>query len=172
MSDSLDSLAPPPGRVAPGYVHRDKTITPREGLALDGGMFKWYDLASPEMAVPSEINRLGRAFLERENAGGRLGLEGDLGFVILHRCGAEFYFLLLSTWRNENELWEAVYAKPSDAHPDFEPFTFKGPMRGTFCVWELGAVWHEQQAWRRFLFTARDAAARRAYLADEFVGAV
>ena len=33
---------------------------------------------------------------------------------ILHRCGEDFYFLLVCTWRNENELWETVWAKNGD----------------------------------------------------------
>jgi hypothetical protein len=41
------------------------------------------------------------------------------------------------------------------------------PHKGTFCVWEMGAVVHEQQAWIRYLCSARDAAAAQAYLADQ-----
>ena len=44
-------------------------------------------------------------------APGDLGRLGELGFVVLHRCGEDFYFLLVCTWRNENELWETVWAK-------------------------------------------------------------
>jgi hypothetical protein len=39
-------------------------------------------------------------------------------------------------------------------------------------VWELGAVWHEQQAWSRFLRSERDADARETYLEDAFAGEV
>ena len=45
---------------------------------------------------------------------GELGDLGELGFVVLHRCGESFYFLLVCTWRNENELWETVWAKDGD----------------------------------------------------------
>ena len=38
--------------------------------------------------------------------------------------------------------------------------------------WELGAVWHEQQAWSRFLHSERGATARDAYLRDTFEGKV
>jgi hypothetical protein len=44
--------------------------------------------------------------------------------------------------------------------------------RGTFCVWELGAVWHERQAWVRFLSSQRDEAAKLAYINDRFSGLV
>ncbi len=37
-------------------------------------------------------------------------------------------------------------------------------LRPAFCVWELGAVCHEQDAWSRYLLSERDADARRAYL--------
>lgn len=160
------------GNPARGYLHRDKTLTPQEELALSASRLKWYDLSAAETPVPGEIHELARLFLEREERSGRLAIAGDLGFVILHRCSDQFYFLIVGTWRNENELWETVYAKVDALQSNFTLFPLPGPHRGTFCVWELGAVWHERQAWRKFLLTARDDAAKRAYLADHAGGAV
>ena len=57
---------------------------------------------------------------------------------ILHRCGESFYFLLVCTWRNENELWETVWAKDGDGDVFFRPWPIEGTHRPTFCVWELG----------------------------------
>ena len=37
--------------------------------------------------------------------------------------------------------------------------SFESTHRPTFCVWELGAVWHEQQAWSRYLRSSRDESA-------------
>jgi hypothetical protein len=159
--------------VAPAYVHRDKQIAPSAPLSLKGGRLKWYDIAHPETPVPDAIRRLGRAYLEREAEAGRIDVSADLGFVILHRCGHnDFYFLILNTWRNENELWESVYAHDARAQADFELFPRPGPHRGTYCVWEMGAVWHEQQVWRRYLGTARDDAAKRVWFADSCNGLV
>ena len=143
--------------VAPGYVHRDKLIEPGEGLALKGAWLKWYDIALPDMPVPVEIRNLARAAVEREAAGGKMDLTGELGFVILHRCSKDFYFLLVCSWRHENEIWKSTFATPH---------------RGTYCVWELGAVWHEQQAWKRYLRSARDDAAKLGYLGDSYRGEV
>ena len=92
--------------------------------------------------------------------------------MILHRCGESFYFLLVSTWRNENELWETVWAKNGDGERRFRPWPIEGTHRPTFCVWELGAVWHEQQAWSRYLRSPRDEAEREAYVHDTFAGDV
>lgn len=93
-----------------------------------------------------------------------------MGFVILHRCGNEFYFLLLQTWKNNNELWESVYARHSNAEPDFTKFEFTGNHRGTFCVWEMAAVMYEMQAWRRFLDSPRGPADISRYLDERFSG--
>ena len=160
------------GNPARGYVHRDKALTPRETLVLPTSRLKWYDLAYPETPVPEAIRQLAHAFLEREEAAGRLQVAGDLGFVILHRCSDSFYFLVVGTWKHENEVWETVYAKADALQSDFALFPLPGPHRGTFCVWELGAVWHERQAWKRFLLSARDDGAKRAYLGDCISGAV
>ena len=118
--------------------------------------------------------RRGTRFVLREfDADARgVGLEPELGFVILHRCGQAFYFLLVSTWRGTNELWETVFYKENEAMQDFGLFTFQGAHRGTFCVWELGAVLYEKDAWVRFLESARTAQDQQAYLESRFEGAV
>ena len=62
-------------------------------------------------------------------------------------------------------------AKDGDAS-GFHPWPLEGTHRPTFCVWELGAVWHEQQAWSRFLRSERGEEEREAYLHDSFAGEV
>jgi len=54
----------------------------------------------------------------------------------------------------------------------YQLLEFETSHRGTFCVWELGVVWHERHAWVRFLSSNRDEAAKRAYLNDRFSGLV
>ena len=78
---------------------------------LGDALLKWYDIAPHETPVPLAIRALARRCLRDATKAGTLGVEDGLGFVILHRCGGDFYFLLVSTWRNENELWESVWAK-------------------------------------------------------------
>ena len=160
------------GNPAADYVHRDKFAEPGDPIRLPSAVLKWYDLARPETPVAPEVRSLARAFLERECMDKAPEIAGGLGFAVLHRCGGDFYFLLVSTWRNENELWESVYAKESAMQPEFRSFTFAGSHRGTYCVWELGVAWHEQQAWKRYLLSARDDGAKQAYLADLYRGPV
>jgi len=156
----------------PDYQHSSKLIRPEASLTLGDAILKWYDIAPAEGPVPLAMRALARRNLRDGSKSGKLGLSDELGFVILHRCGESFYFLLLSTWRNDNELWETVWAKDGNEAFSFRPWPIEGTHRPTFCVWELGAVWHEQQAWSRYLRTSRDDAARRIYLRDSFAGAV
>ena len=148
-------------------MHYDKLIEPAEQITLRDSTLKWYNLAKSGEPVPEEIFALSRSYLQ-----GNLATEdlGELGFVILHRCGEDFYFLLLSTWKNGNELWESVYAKQSAADADFAPFPLSDPHHATFCVWELAAVWHEQQAFRRYLLSPATDQDKSAYLSDQYRG--
>lgn len=148
-----------------GYVHYAKKVTPGALLELPKTLLKWYDLHTDERPVPAEIAQLARTYLEAtplEAAG--------LGFVLLHRCGEGFYFLIVGTWRNSNELWETVFYKNGDEMTSFAPFARDDAHKPTFCVWELVPVWHEQQAWQRFLSSARDEASATAWFDDRYAG--
>jgi hypothetical protein len=150
------------------YEHVFKRIEPGETIAAGGAALKWYEIAPASTPVPPRIRELARQALDEAE----LDLDGELGFVILHRCGKSFYFLIISTWRNDNELWETVWAKDGDDAVSFEPWPIGRGHRPTFCVWELGAVCHEQRAWSRYLRSARDAKAKDTYLGDSYAGLV
>jgi hypothetical protein len=153
------------------HRHVDKLAQPRTGIVLGGVTCKWYDIAPEEAPLPLAVRALARRSLRDGVRRGELPLAGELGFVILHRCENDFYFLLVSTWHNENELWETVWAKAGD-DVLFRPFSVVGPHRPAFCVWELGAVAHERNAWVGYLRSARDGAARDVYLRDAYDGLV
>jgi len=154
------------------YRHQPKEVTPRTQLDVPGAWLKWYNLAPEAQPVPDEIEQRARRFLVAQAEAKTLGFDSELGFVILHRCGEAFYFLLVSTWRGSNELWETIFYKENEAMKDFGLYTFKGAHRGTFCVWELGAVAHEKDAWVKFLESARTGSDRQKYLASSFRGTV
>jgi len=151
------------------YAHKSKAIRPAPSITLGDSVLKWYDLAPAEEPVPPWLQVLARGGLHAAGEAG-LGLDDELGFVILHRCGESFYFLLITTWRSENELWETVCVKQGPDHPAFEPWPLDAGHHPTFCVWELRAVCHEQGAWSRFLRSSRDAVAKKEYLRDTYTG--
>jgi hypothetical protein len=154
------------------YVHVPKLVRPEARLTLGGTTLKWYDVAPEDAGVPLMIRALARRNLRDAAKVGELEISGELGFVILHRCGDGFYFLLVCTWRNDNELWETVWAKNGDTDYAFRPWRIEESHRPTFCVWELGAVCHEREAFGRFLRSARGPADRETYLRESFAGLV
>ncbi len=103
--------------VASAYVHEPKDVAAGSALELPAATLKWYELHSAGQPVPAQIAALARTPL----ANGTLDARG-LGFVILHRCGESFYFLIVATWQNENELWETVWFKDGDTMPGFAEF--------------------------------------------------
>lgn len=136
--------------------------------------FKYYHLTAADAPVPDEVAALGEAWFATH--AGTTVEPGDCGFVLLHRCGADFYFLLVSVWRGANELWEAVWYRHGDmaAFAPFDPAypDAAGGVRPTFCVWELGIVAHEALAWGRYLASSRDDTDRAAWRCDIFNGLV
>ncbi|MGP3955913.1 hypothetical protein ACTWPT_07935 [Nonomuraea sp. 3N208] len=150
--------------VSSDYTHVRKRLSAGEGLELPGVRFKWYDLHREDREIGDDVRKEAREFLRAEIGG--ISPKGDLGFVILHRVG-DAYLLLICTWLNDNELWETAYLKDAAG---FELIPFGETAKGTYCVWEMGAILHEQQAWIRYLFSPRDAEAGRAYLADRHPG--
>jgi hypothetical protein len=147
------------------YRHLPKNVTPGDILELPGVLLKWYAVHPQDRPVPDEIARLARACLQKAD----LEAKG-FGFVILHLCGKNFYFLIVSTWRNNNELWETVFYKDGDAMDHFAIFPREGVHKPAYCVWELVPLWHEQQAWTRFLCSGRDSAALESWRRDFYSG--
>jgi len=156
------------GEVGADYRHVEKLIHPRPVVETGGALLKWYDIAEGDRPVPREVRRLAGEALDAIAADSALA--GEFGFVILHRCGESFTFLIVSTWRNQNEAWSTVWVKASDDEPAFRPWVLEGGHQPKFCVWELRAVCHESGAWGRYLRSARDAVAKREYLGDAYTG--
>ena len=102
--------------IDPQYRHIPKHAAPGDVIAPPGAMLKWYAVYPTDRPVPTELTQLARSYLMKN----QLEAKG-CGFVILHRCGNDFYFLIVNTWRNNNELWETVFYKNGDAMDDFAP---------------------------------------------------
>ena len=84
-----------------------------------------------------------------------------------HRDGDKF-FMIVCVWRQRDEMWSGIYFKDQEG---FQPYVYKpGPLRATGAVTELDAVAHERRGWSRYLTSARDTAAKRAYLDDVCTG--
>lgn len=160
------------GNVIPeGYNYFKKKIKPGSPLILKGACLKWYDLYPPDTDITNEQISETRSFLEAEAKSGRLILENELGFVILHRAG-DYLLLLVTTWRNTNEMWESIYVKKADEKENYNQLIFENNHKGTYCVWELGIVWHERNAWVDYITSKRNDEAKLTYLNDLFSGEI
>ena len=148
-----------------GYGHKAKQVTPLAPLTLPAAVLKWYSVHENSCPIPAAVTEAAR----RQLTAAAMEAQG-MGFAILHRCGESFYFLIVCTWRNSNELWQTVLYKDRDAATEFALFSRDKAHKPTLCVWELVPVWHEQQAWSRFLTSARNEAAAQQWLQDCFAG--
>ena len=162
------------GHVPSSYRHRVKRAEPHGCLVSELGELKCYHIDRTDQPISDAVASEARAFLGELSR--EAGFGGDLGFSILHRCGAEFHFLLITVWRDANEGWEAVYYRDETTRrltlfePAYPPLTV--PLRPTFCVWELGVVAHEARAWTRFLASPRLEADQTRWRDDLFSGDV
>lgn len=150
------------------YRHVAKISSPGPLLTIGTSRLKWYDVGRADNPVPHDVAENARRYLTAE-----MKFDRDIGFVVLHRCGAgnDFYFLAVCSWRNANELWESVYYRDKEMTA-FAPMPQPSPHKGTFCVWELGPVNHEQKEWIRFLKSPRSERDLDTYLASTFEGGV
>jgi len=149
-----------------GYRHAPKVAPPGEPLELPGALLKWYGLHYADKPIPDAITQLARDYLKKTPVEAR-----GFGFVILHRCNNDFYFLIVSTWRGNNELWETVFYKNGDKMADFALFPRDREHKGTYCVWEMQPMWHEREVWETFLNSARDEKAAKDWLSNRHLSA-
>lgn len=169
--EKIPSLAGFGNIIPEKYDYHKKIVAPGKNLLLKGAYLKWYELYPPGLRINEEQVSETRRFLNSEAESGRLNFNNELGFVILHRAG-DYLLLLLTTWRNVNEMWESIYFKDAERGDTFKELKFNEGHKGTFCVWELGIVWHERNAWLHFTRSERDEKAKLNYMNDRFSGEI
>lgn len=142
--------------VDPTYRHYEKATQSHGVVHPNNSRLKWYDIARSDQPIGSSIRNLAQTFLSNQPGSSGVPCENELGFVLLHRCGEGFYFLMLCTWRENNELWKTVYYLEAQTMADFALFPQEKQHKGTFCVWEMSVVAHETQAWSAYLMSNRE----------------
>ncbi len=152
------------------YRHVSKEASPTTALVLPGATLKWYLVHPAGDPFAGENVREAQQHVARDVDQGRIAMRDEVGFVVQHRCAGRD-ILYVCSWRGNNEVWETIYSKPRVADGRFE-IAHRPLTTGTFCVWVIPMVAHEQQAWVRYLKSRRDAGARRKYLGDQFSGTV
>jgi len=156
------------GNVPAGYRHYERRVVAGAPLSLPGALLKWSTVHRSEAIVPPEAEATARAHVRAEAAAGRIELGHGLGFVVFHFSDATAY-LIVAMWYQTQELWQSLFVRELAGEEGYRRVR-PGFDWSTICVWELDPVWHERQAWVRYLASARDAAAKRTYLDDHPTG--
>lgn len=155
------------GDVPMSYVHRDRKVEPRVPLIVPGGILKWYNVYDRASPVPLGLEERSRAtvldFLEM----GVADLHYGLGVVVLHHSTAND-FLLVGSWRGHQEYWQSIFIRDADTDNPWIPIE-QGAISPVFCVWEMAPIWHERNAWVRYLKSGRTVDDRRAFLEDQLM---
>ncbi|GHA26869.1 hypothetical protein GCM10010372_28360 [Streptomyces tauricus] len=149
------------------WTHTPKAIFPGPPLVVPGACLKWYDIRRADDQAAPHVTDEARAFLTERAAAKELEFRGELGFVLLHLDGGKYY-MLVCVWRDRDEMWQGLFYKDDEG---FQPYPPKpGLLRPTQNVVELDATSHERRGWSRYLRSARDTAAKQAYLDDACTG--
>lgn len=157
------------GQVSASYQHHQRLVEPGADVVVPGARLKWYTVQRPDMTVPSETDRQARQTVQTALERGEVRPDYGLGVVILHLSDPLSY-LIVGAWRANQELWETLFIRQA-GQDVFEPAR-PGVDAPTLCVWELAPVWHERQAWVRYLESKRDERSVRAFLDDRLQGLV
>jgi hypothetical protein len=158
------------GNISTSYRHHDRLLTAREPFILPGAFLKWYELRQADDAIPEDLTRDAQSLIADEVSGGHIDVDYGVGFVVLH-YSPPLTYLIVGSWRENQEFWETLYTRDLRTDAPFERVE-PGTNAPTLCVWELAPVWHERQAWTRYLYSSRDNHAKHTYLTDYLSGAV
>jgi hypothetical protein len=172
-TQALTPLTEKFAQVEATYSHYPKWVQPASALITPQVFLKWYLIYPESLPITAEQIAEAQTCLREGLSAGRLALSNEVGFVVQHRC-AEVLILYVCTWRGNNEVWETLYHKPITPNNWDPPYAMheRENTSGTFCVWVLPAVLHEQKAWVRYLQSPRDEAAQQAYIGDQLTGVV
>jgi hypothetical protein len=152
------------GDVPATYVHYPRTTEPGEPLVGRGSVFKWYRVFPAVDPVPEVLDAGTRTFVLSVLERGAINPAYGMGFVVLHHS-TEFDFLFICSWRGHQELWDSLFYREAGESGAWTS-TPQGEISPVCCVWEMAPIWHERNAWIRYLESARTRTDREAWLAD------
>lgn len=156
------------GEVNPGFLlNTTRMVSRSHGILFTPDLgLKLYSMSGFNADIPAEKLRELNGFLEGEILRGKIDPEIGLGFAI-YSPG----YLNVARWRKENpivlrnSLYEFYPSAPLNT-------ALPGDLNagGAFCVWELGIVAHEREAWKKYLTSKRAREDKVQYLIDFIEG--
>lgn len=156
------------GQVPRDYEHHQREARPGNPLVLECAVFKWYEVFRAGEEPGRELDAIARGAVLELVSGGSFPIQHGFGFVVVHHSTANDY-LIVSSWYQAQELWHAILVRPTDGSTRFQQ-EWPSKTSASFCVWEMAPIWHERNAWERYLWSSRDNKAKRDYLDDQLAG--
>lgn len=157
------------GRVPASYQHHHRLVEPGPDVVLAQAWLKWYTVRRQDTIILPESDRRARDTVCEAVEHGEVRLDYGLGFVVLH-VSDPLTYLIVGAWRANQELWETLFIRQAGQE------TFARARPGgdapTLCVWEMAPVWHERQAWVRYLESTRDGTSLQDWRDDRLRGLV
>ena len=150
---------------APEYVHKPRHASPEGIIETPILVLKMYDLQLSGINNPLDA---ARRFLNYEIDAGNIKPLIGLGFAILSSD-----MLNVSRWDNQYPIVvnNQIYTFGPNSKRPFESAKRASIDEvGPFCIWELGIVNHEKEAWKEYLASERSEQDKRKYLANMIIG--
>ncbi|MFH1211027.1 MAG: hypothetical protein V1645_03860 [archaeon] len=152
------------GNVSKRYHHIQRVVHPVTVVRDPYVLIKFYEMHIKGQKPTGSFVMDGVSALEEEL---------DIPFRIDHGCGLGFAILSHDTLNVD--VWDKK--DPHVLRNTLYGFkTFRGKIRnfeqldlddsGSFCIWELGIVNHEKEAWKRYLASSKADADKAAYLSS------
>lgn len=158
------------GNVPVSYQHHQRIVQSGPLLKVPQGYLKWYEVYRSGADIPPNLWREARQFVLVEARQNRISLSYGLGHIVVH-LSWPIVFLIAGHWQGHQEMWTRHYTRDLQHDAGFELDCSQGT-RPFCCVWEMAPIWHERDAWVRFLYSARDDAAKREFLTDQLNGEI
>jgi len=154
------------GNIREDYEHEPR-IAINAGLVISPNLvLKMYSMVNVGAKRDGDLVINAKKFLTREINNKRIEPLTGLGFAVLSNG-----YVNVARWDIVNPivLKNQVYAYES-CDSEFETELLDVSDAGSFCVWELGIVDHEKEAWKRYIQSERSNAEKRTYLDDMVEG--
>ena len=146
-----------------------RPVRPMGVRSIGGWKLKLYGIAYGQEEPRPELIRAALGAVDSTLPGpAHAHAHSELGFLGIHD-GRDSNFVFLCWWENENELQHRVFYSPSDRPAQLRPATPQEPIA---CVWDLGVIAHEREAWIRHVLAKPGAPDRDGYLADALSGRI
>src|SRR3989344_1199900 len=146
------------------YQHEPRIVRNQSLVATPDLVLKLYLMARDEYSVPNFVHDAEKLLKKKIEEGEITPLTG-LGFAILSDD-----MLNVTRWDTKYPIVvrNKIYGFEEGNVDSSQPLDINEV--GSFCIWELGIVSHEKEAWKRFLTSQRKESDKRKYLQDIILG--